>query len=56
MMRKYMSSENYRISNIETKLLEHDNKINEIFDKFDTKVDNHIFFEGQIYDAYSLFA
>ena len=54
MMRKYMLSENYRISNIETKLLEHDNKINEIFGRFDTKVDNHIFFEGQIYDAYSL--
>lgn len=53
-MRKYIVSENNRLSNIETKIIEHDNKINEIFDKFDKKIDNHIFFEGQIYDAYSL--
>lgn len=53
-MRKYIVSENNRLSNIETKIIEHDNKINEIFDKFDQKIDNHIFFEGQIYDAYSL--
>ena len=35
------------------KLLEHDSKLNEIFDNFKEKKE-HIFFEGQIYDAYSL--
>lgn len=56
MMRKYIANSNYsmRISNIETKLIDHDNKFNQIFDKLDVKVNNHIFFEGQIYDAYSL--
>ena len=56
MMRKYISSNDYsiRISNIETKLIDYDNKFDQIFDKLDVKVNNHIFFEGQIYDAYSL--
>ena len=53
-MRKYISTNDLRISNIETKVLEHDIKINEIFNKFDKQINNHIFFEGQIYDAYSL--
>ena len=55
-MKKYIASNNYekRISNLETRMLDSENKINEILDKFDTNVDNHIFFEGQIYDAYSL--
>ena len=54
-MRKYISDNNYekRISNIETKLIEHDNNFKEIFNKFETQ-NNHIFYEGQIYDAYSL--
>jgi len=54
-MRKYIADNNYekRISNIETKLIEHDNKFKEIFNKFETQ-NNHIFYEGQIYDAYSL--
>lgn len=56
MMRRYISSNDYstRISNIETKLIDHDNKFDQIFDKLDVKVNNHVFFEGQIYDAYSL--
>ncbi len=54
-MRKYIANDTKRIYNIESKLLEHDNKINELFNKFDKQVNNHIFFEGQIYDAYSLF-
>ncbi len=56
MMRKYIASNDYsmRISNIETKLIDHDNKFNQIFDKLDIKVNHHIFFEGQICDAYSL--
>ena len=52
-MRHYIVNENYRLNNIETKLLEHDTKIKEIFNQFKTK-NNHIFFEGEIYDAYSL--
>ena len=49
---------NLRISNIESKLLEHDNEISllqESFDKLSIKDNNNfIFYEGQIYDAYSL--
>ena len=52
-MRYYIVNENYRLNNIETKLLEYDTKINEIFNQFKTN-NNHIFFEGEIYDAYSL--
>ena len=52
-MRHYIVNENYRLNNVETKLLEHDTKINEIFNQFKTN-NNHIFFEGEIYDAYSL--
>ena len=40
---------------INNMVFEHDNKINLILDKLSTKeVNNHIFYEGQIYDAYSL--
>jgi len=55
-MRKYISNNNYenRISNIETKLIEYDNKFKDLFNKFETKTTNHLFYEGQIYDAYSL--
>ena len=59
-MRHYIINENKRISNLEKKyidhdikLLEQDTKINEIFNQFKTN-NNHIFFEGEIYDAYSL--
>ena len=57
LMRKYLSTNNYenRISNIETKLIDYDNKFDYIFDKFNNDVENtKLFFEGQIYDAYSL--
>ena len=56
-MKKYIATNNFsnRISNLETKTIEHDNKINLILDKLSSKeVNNHIFYEGQIYDAYSL--
>ncbi len=56
-MKKYIATNNFsnRISNLETKTIEHDNKINLILDKLSTKeVNNHIFYEGQIYDDYSL--
>lgn len=55
-MRKYIANNNYnnRITNIETKLIEYDNKFKEVFERLDPKINHHIFFEGQIYDAYSL--
>lgn len=55
-MRKYLSSSNYekRITNLETKSLEYDIKFNEVFNRLEPKVNNHLFFEGQIYDSYSL--
>lgn len=54
-MRKYIVYNVYemRLSNIETKVIEFDNKFNIVMDKLDNTIDNHIFFEGQIYDAYS---
>lgn len=55
-MRKFLANSNYetRISNIETKLIEYDNNFKEIFNKFEQKANNYLFYEGQIYDAYSL--
>ena len=55
-MKKYLSSNmlEKRLSNVETKLIEHDNNFNIIMDKLDNTINNHLFFEGQIYDAYSL--
>lgn len=55
-MRKYIASMNYehRISNLETRVIEHDNKFEFLFDSLENKVNEHIFFDGQIYDAYSL--
>ena len=56
-MRHYIGNNEYRISNIETKILEHDNSIKllqESFDKFEEKKKiNDIYFNGQVYDAYS---
>ena len=45
-----------RLTTIEYKMLEYDDKIDELFDKFETKkIENQkIFFDGEIYDAYSL--
>ena len=45
-----------RLTNIEYKLLEHDKKFNEVFNQFQVEenIKQKIFFEGQIYDAYSL--
>ena len=56
LMKRYITFGNYntRISNLETKYIEHDTKIDLILDKLDNTVNNHIFFEGQIYDSYSL--
>ena len=45
-----------RLTNIEYKLLEHDKKFNEVFNQLqlEENIKQKIFFEGQIYDAYSL--
>ena len=54
-MRHYISQD-LLTNNIEHKLLDHDNRIGLLestFNNFKEK-NNHIFFEGQIYDAYSL--
>ena len=45
-----------RLTNMEYKLLEHDKKFNEVFDQlqFEENIKQRVFFEGQIYDAYSI--
>lgn len=56
-MKKYIGTNEYRLSNVETKILEHDKNIKllqESFDKLSEKTkENEVFFNGQIYDAYS---
>ena len=56
-MRKYIGNSEYRLSNVESKIIEHDNSIKllqESFNKFEEKRKvNEIYFNGQIYDAYS---
>ena len=55
-MRKYIASNTLetRVSNIETKLTDYDHKFDLIFDKMDNEKPYHLFFNGAIYDAYSL--
>ena len=53
-LRKYISNYEFRISNIETKIIDYDNKFDKLFEILDKTKNNHIFFEGQIYDVYSL--
>ena len=56
-MRHYIGNNEYRISNIETKIIEHDKSINLLKELFQTSKEkkkiNEIYFNGQIYDAYS---
>ena len=55
-MRHFISSDLIEQHHINNMVLKHDNEIKllqETFDKFKPN-NNHIFFEGQIYDAYSL--
>ena len=58
-MRKFITiNNNYNdiISNLETKYIEHDSKIDILFDKLsDKEKNNHVFFDGTIYDSYSFF-
>ena len=58
-MRKFISLNGQvfeRLTNVEYKLLEHDKKFDEVFNQLQQEEDikQRIFFEGQIYDAYSL--
>ena len=58
-MRKFLSSNGQlfeRLTNVEYKLLEHDKKFDKVFDQLQNEenIKQKIFFEGQIYDAYSL--
>ena len=45
-----------RLTNMEYKLLEHDKKFDEVFNQLqlEENIKQRIFFDGQIYDAYSL--
>ncbi len=45
-----------RLTNVEYKLLEHDKKFDEVFNQLQSEenIKQRIFFDGQIYDAYSL--
>ena len=56
-MRHYIGNNENRLINVETKVLEHDKNIKllqESFQKFEEKKKiNEIYFNGQIYDAYS---
>ena len=58
-MKNYINTSLIEQKYINSLVLEHDNEIKilqESFDKLNTKEsNNHIFYEGQIYDAYSLF-
>ena len=58
-MRRFLSSNEQlfeRLTNVEYKLLEHDKKFDQVFDQLqhEENIKQKIFFEGQIYDAYSL--
>ena len=56
-MRHYNGNNEYRLFNVEDKIIEHDKRIKlleETFDKFDEKEKiNEVYFNGQTYDAYS---
>ena len=58
-MRKFLAVNGQlfeRLTNVEYKLLEHDKKFDKVFDQLQNRenIKQKIFFEGQIYDAYSL--
>ncbi len=60
-MRKFISINGQvfeRLTNVEYKLLEHDNKFNQVFNELQKNKEQEfkqkIFFKGQIYDAYEL--
>lgn len=50
-MRHFINDSLIEQKYINTMVLDHDNKINELFDRFDKK-DNHLFLENTIFDSY----
>ncbi len=56
LMRHYIGNNEYRLSNVETKIIEHDSEIKLLqksFNKMEEKKKyNEIYFNGQIFDAY----
>lgn len=56
-MRHYIGDNELRLSNVEIKVIKHDNDIKllqEAFDKFEEKkIINDVYYNGQMYDAYS---
>ena len=58
-MRKFLNSNGQvfeRLTNVEYKLLEHDKKFDKVFNRLQQEeiIKQKVFFQGQIYDAYSL--
>lgn len=57
-MRRYIGNNEFRLSNVESKIIEHDNSIKllqESFDKLSEKQKiNTVIFDGNFYDAYSI--
>lgn len=55
-MRRYIAHNNIvgRLNNVEQKIIEHDNKFEQVLSKMEVEKNNHLFFDGQIYDAYFL--
>lgn len=57
MMRHYIGNASHRLSNVESKIIEHDEQIKMLqnsFSKFEEKKKiSEIYFDGQIYDAYA---
>lgn len=53
LMRKYISNNLIENKYYKEMLISHDNRIKQLEEQFKTK-NNHLFYEGQIYDAYSL--
>lgn len=56
-MRHYIGNNEYRLANVESKIIEHDKNIRLLLESFNKlekdKEINEIYFDGKIYDAYS---
>ena len=57
-MRRYIGNHEFRLSNVESKIIEHDNNIKLLQDSFDKLNEkqriNTVIFDGNFYDAYSI--
>ena len=53
-MRHYIGSNELRLNNVESKIIEHDNSIRLLFDKLEEKKEiDDVYYAGKIYDSYS---